>query len=214
MNLFEKPINFIRKKPYWTSFFIGVLLGFVIIGSLYAPDTLSSIAAWIGTVGGLFIIYQGLKEFEYSREKKLEIVIDFPYESSYSNRGEIMPFMNDTSFFSGRFINTGLRKIILVDGGIRSSNKIENSFNPDDQGEDFIGDILDGSNFGGIEFSFPCEISQDEFQEFKKSRKENLDPEFLLNPEYKYVIVWVKEASGEIFSKTIETPYYHDKLSS
>lgn len=210
MNLFDKSLDVIKKFPYW----IGALIGFIFMGCIFYPDAFSAIATWIGMVGGLIVIYQGLIEFEFSRKKFLEVIIDFPYESAFSDRGETMPFMNDTSFFSGRFINVGMRKIILIDGGIRTLNNIEEPYDPDNQDPGFIGDNLDGSSFGGVEFRFPCEISPDESIEFKKSREENLNNDILLNPDYKYVVVWVKEASGKIFYNIIETPYYHDKMSS
>lgn len=210
MNLIESALNPIKKYPVKSGFVIGIVIGLC----MFYPDQSSAIATWIGMIGGIFVIYQGLKEFEYSRKKILEVNIDFPYTSSYGH--EIMPFMNDTKFFSGSFINSGLRKIILVDGGIDLITEefydSKKEFHPDKIDFERLGTVLDGSMWGGLKFEFPLEIESDEKQDFKILREPNLDSDFLLNKEVKYIAVWVKEASGEIFSEIIETPYYHDGM--
>lgn len=210
MNLIESALAPIKKYPIQTGFTTGFIISFC----LYFPDQSSAIATWLGMIGGIFVIYQGLKEFEYSRKKILEVNIDFPYTTAYEH--EIIPFMNDTEFFSGSFINSGLRKITLIDGGIRTvSEEFYESgkeYHPDKIDFDWQGTNLDGAMWGGLEFNFPVEIDSDDKKDFKILREPDLDPVFLLNKEVKYIVIWVKEASGEIFYKIIETPYYHDGM--
>lgn len=187
-------------------------IGFLIGTSFFYPDQVSAIATLMASIGGILILYFGIKEFEIARNKYVAIYVKFPYLSALEN--ESIPFNNDTSFLSGSIINSGLRKIILVDGGIRTvTEEFEASgekYTADINKFNWIGDTLDGENWGGIKIEFPIELASDECINFKINREPNLNTDILMNEKFKYFVIWVKEVSGETFYKIMKTPYYHD----
>lgn len=206
--------KYLQELSYKTIFTCGMVIGMMVAGCIFFPDISSAFATWIGAIGGIVLILWALHEFKYVRQPHIRVDIDFPYSTSYLDKGEIMPVNLDLEFLTGGIINYGDKKVVLVDGGIRSTTKEYfddiKRFHPDAQGEPWLGTTLDGSNFNGEPFLFPVELNPGDIKKLKLSRKENLDRDFLLNKNVEYFAVWVKEASGEIFYNVLQTPYYHD----
>lgn len=198
-------------------FFNGMGLGIVVSSCIIAPDISSAFASWIGAIGGIVVLLWAVYEFTYTRQPHIKVEIDFPYTTAFYDRGELMPLTFDRDYLTGSIINYGDKKVVLVDGGIRSTTKeyfdMGKKFHPERQGAPWRGTTLDGSNFGGNPLSYPLELNAGDVKKYKINRVENLDRDFLFTKDVEYFVVWVKDASENVFYKVLQTPYYHDEIN-